>query len=98
MPADTGTLAAEYRNHRDLWIVDLLGAKSLTNFGDRGFFLTAAYRVNKRLEVGTYNSRYFVDASKLPAPSANHIFGSAQEFVGRAGIAELGLNSQFADG
>ena len=24
--------------------------------------------------------------------------GSAQEFVGRAGIAELGLNSQFADG
>jgi hypothetical protein len=25
-------------------------------------------------------------------------FGSAQEFVGRAGIAEFGLNSQFADG
>jgi len=25
-------------------------------------------------------------------------FGSAQEFVGRAGIAEVGLNSQFADG
>jgi hypothetical protein len=24
--------------------------------------------------------------------------GSAQEFVGRAGIAEFGLNSQFADG
>jgi hypothetical protein len=28
----------------------------------------------------------------------NSFFGSAQEFVGRAGIAELGLNSQFADG
>jgi hypothetical protein len=26
------------------------------------------------------------------------LVGSAQEFVGRAGIAELGLNSQFADG
>ncbi len=25
-------------------------------------------------------------------------YGSAQEFVGSAGIAELGLNSQFADG
>jgi hypothetical protein len=26
------------------------------------------------------------------------LFGSAQEFVGRAGIAEVGLNSQFAYG
>jgi TolB-like protein len=32
----------------------------------------------------------------LPAYEA--FLGSAQEFVGRAGIAELGLNSQFADG
>lgn len=32
------------------------------------------------------------------ARSADRKKGSAQEFVGRAGIAELGLNSQFADG
>ena len=30
--------------------------------------------------------------------AAKRFIGSAQEFVGRAGIAELGLNSQFADG
>jgi hypothetical protein len=32
------------------------------------------------------------------APPADIIDGSAQEFVARAGIVELGLNSQFADG
>jgi hypothetical protein len=34
----------------------------------------------------------------IPAGVAHGFYGSAQEFGGRAGIAELGLNSQFADG
>jgi hypothetical protein len=34
-----------------------------------------AYRVTKRLEIGTYNSRFYVDAPQNPADKAsNHIF------------------------
>jgi hypothetical protein len=38
------------------------------------------------------------DGSALGETEEARKEGSAQEFVGRAGIAELGLNSQFADG
>jgi hypothetical protein len=57
--------------------VNILGTQSLDNFGDRGWFVTAAYRVAKRLEVGTYNSRYYVDAPTISAPAANHVFDQA---------------------
>jgi len=46
-----------------------------------GWFGSVAYRITKRLELGTYNSRYYVDFSSVPGspdenpdPASHHIF------------------------
>ncbi len=39
----------------------------------KGWFLSAAYRVSKRLQLGTYHARFLVDHPDVPAdPYANH--------------------------
>jgi hypothetical protein len=45
--------------------------------------------------VGVVKIEVFVAVNLL---LFQRFYGSAQELVGRAGITELGLNSQFADG
>jgi hypothetical protein len=42
---------------------------------EKGWFLSVAYRVNKHLELGTYNSRYYGGHPANPADlNSNHIF------------------------
>ena len=68
-------LESEYRDNYLLETFTLLGATAHTNQGTKGWFGAVAYRVNKRLEIGTYNSRFYVDAPQDPTNSAsNHIF------------------------
>jgi len=64
----------EFRKNREILEASLFGVPSVSNLGDKGLFLTAAYRVTKYLELGTYNSRYYVDAPTDLRPQANHIF------------------------
>lgn len=68
--------SGEYRKNRNIIRVVIPAAHviSYSNLGDQGFFLTAAYRVTKFLELGTYDSRYYVDAARNPSPAANHLF------------------------
>jgi hypothetical protein len=74
-------LAGEYR--RNIVNVDLRGLAPFPlarNLNETAWFASAAYRVNKWLELGAYHSHYTVDApfsapfSPPPPSSANHIF------------------------
>jgi hypothetical protein len=64
----------EYRRTHDVLEGVLLGTTVLSNQSETGWFLTAAYRVTKRLELGMYHSRYYVDAPHVASPAAEHIF------------------------
>jgi len=44
---------------------------------DKGWFLSVAYRVSKRLELGTYHSRYYMGHPASPDPASNHIYDQA---------------------
>ena len=67
--------SAEYRHNRrdDFDNAPLLGYAGVINLSDHGYFVTAAYRVNKWLELGTYNSRYYIDVPTAVS-AANHVF------------------------
>jgi len=68
-------LSTEYRRNYNPETYTILGTTAQTNQGTNGWFGTVAYRVSKWLEVGTYNSRFYVDAPQNPANTAsNHIF------------------------
>jgi hypothetical protein len=65
-------LSGEYRRNHVLTEIASLGLQH--DQSSSGFFVAAAYRVSKRLEVGAYNSRFYVDSPTLPQAAANHIF------------------------
>ena len=67
-------LDAEYRRNHTNYQFILLGQSSLANESSSGFFASAAYRLTKKIEIGTYNSRFYVDQPATPEPAANHIF------------------------
>jgi len=68
-------LSSEFRRDYNFEIYTFLGTTASTNQSTKGWFGTVAYRVNKRLEIGTYNSRFYVDVPQDPTNSAtNHIF------------------------
>jgi hypothetical protein len=49
-----------------------------SNFGSKAFFAGAAYRISKRLELGEYTSRLYLDQSSDPSnPNTNHIYDQA---------------------
>lgn len=67
-------LDAEFRrNHTDYQFI-VLGQGSFANESSSGFFASAAYRLSKKIEVGTYNSRFYVDSPATPEAAANHIY------------------------
>jgi hypothetical protein len=68
--------SGELRKKRQIFtaIIPGLGPKSYSNLGDRGKFVTAAFRVSKFLEVGAYHSRFYVDTPINPNPAAAHMF------------------------
>lgn len=67
-------LSGEYRKNRSDLKIILLGPPTSSDFGDKSMFLAAAFRVNKHLELGTYNSRYYINKARDPRPAADHIF------------------------
>jgi hypothetical protein len=71
-------LSGEYRRDKAIRDVTLMGKPyMMSNGAYMGAFGTVAFRVDKRLEVGTYHSWFYVDAPKDPGPAANHIFDQA---------------------
>ena len=57
--------------------VSLAGAKYVFNEDGRGWYAAAAYRISKRLEIGTYYSHYGVDVrydGRAVAPWHDHEF------------------------
>jgi hypothetical protein len=68
----------EYRRNDNVMSITGPGLSEHQDFGDQGFFLTAAMRITKRLEIGTYHSRYFVNSlSGAYDPNATHIYDQA---------------------
>lgn len=69
------TLQGEY--YRETWGIDVKNYEKL-GADSRGWYAAAAYRVAKRLEFGTYHSRYYPDwkQADLSLPT-NHIFDQA---------------------
>lgn len=67
--------SSEFRRdyNNETWII--FGGPGGSDQSNRAWFGTVAYRINKWLEVGTYNSRFYVDKPADPANTAsNHIF------------------------
>ncbi len=65
----------EFRRDHDIQTYTVLGSNGASDQSTKAWFGTAAFRVNKRLELGAYNSRFYVDAPENPANTAsNHIF------------------------
>jgi hypothetical protein len=70
-------LNAEFRrSHIDYQFI-VLGAASPTNQSNTGWFASASYRLTKKIEVGAYNSRFYVSAPNSTDPAANHIYDQA---------------------
>jgi hypothetical protein len=69
--------AGEYRRNNQFLNATVAGAKSRSDVRDQGFFVAAAYRLTKRLEVGAYNSRYYIKAPQTREDAADHIFDQA---------------------
>jgi hypothetical protein len=92
-------LASEYRRNVEPLSSVVAGNKSPSDQGDKAFFVSAAFRVAKRLELGAYNSRFYVDAPSVPGSAANHIFDQA--VAARFDITHfwhLKLEGHFMDG
>ena len=68
---------AELRTNYKNQDVVAAGQASIRNGSDKGMFASVAYRVVERLELGTYHSRFYVDAPTSLAPAAGHIFDQA---------------------
>jgi len=68
-------LSSEFRRDYNPELYTFLGMAGATNQSTKGWFGTVAYRVNKWLELGTYNSRFYVDFPQDPSDAnAHHIF------------------------
>ena len=92
---------SEYRKNRDLFkeVIPAFHSTAYANLGDRGFFVTGAFRIAKFLEVGAYNSRYYVDKPGDLRPAASHIFD--QTITARFDITRwwsLKVEEHFMDG
>jgi hypothetical protein len=64
----------EFRTNNEILNITTPYSKSLSDSSDKEFFASAAYRVNKHLELGAYNSRFYVNAPTSPEAAASHIF------------------------
>jgi hypothetical protein len=66
-------LSGEYRRTTEPSELDV-GGRQVFDFDLRGWYLSAAYRVSKRLELGTYYSRYVPDKRQPVDPPFGHIY------------------------
>jgi hypothetical protein len=65
---------AEYRRNREILAVQSIAGPSSSDSSDKEFFASVAYRINKRLELGTYNSRFYIDVPSSAESAASHVF------------------------
>jgi hypothetical protein len=72
-------VSTEYRRHYfEIYFADPIpGSSGPDNLSDQGFFISAAWRLTKRVELGAYNSRYYVDSPSEPGAQFNHIYDQA---------------------
>jgi hypothetical protein len=70
-------LSAEGRRHREVAGANVFGQISSSDLSEIGWFVAGSYRIAKRLELGTYYSRYNVDQASAPGNAANHIYDNA---------------------
>jgi hypothetical protein len=71
---------AEYRRNfeSDVLVYATTNTISPTAWSDTGWFVSAAFRINKRLEIGTYHDRYYVQfPASSPEVSTHHIYDQA---------------------
>jgi hypothetical protein len=70
--------AGEYRRKYQILTTTSPFGRGSDDFSESGWFLSAAYRVHKRVELGTYHSRFFVDKQQGPrTPYGDHIYDQA---------------------
>jgi hypothetical protein len=68
-------VAGEFRRTYKLLDYQGVSAPPLLDESEKGWFLSAAYRLTKRFEIGTYHSRYYQDHPAFAGdPNSNHIF------------------------
>jgi hypothetical protein len=68
------TLDGEYRrSYIDVLTFDPLASPE-TILDNRGFYVSASYRISKRIEVGTYYSRFYENWAVSHSEPGNHIF------------------------
>lgn len=90
------------REYSPLEVINPILSGLYTYNGDtnKNWFLTAAYRVSKRLEVGTYYDRFLVEHPDVPSdPYSNHIYD--QTVTARFDLTRwwnLKIESHFIDG
>jgi hypothetical protein len=67
-------VAGEYRRMVQFLNTTSAFGRTHDNFSQTGWFASAAYRVHKRIEIGTYYSRFTIDQLQgPPIPGADHI-------------------------
>lgn len=94
------TLDSEY--HRDIstgmtQVGPMAAARFLTD--GRGGYVSAAYRVTKRLELGAYESRYIPLWAESSTPASNHMYDTvAAAKIDLIGQWDLKIEGHFMDG
>jgi len=64
----------EYRRDYRDQTMQMAGNTSDILWDARSWYISGAYRICKRLEIGSYYSRFVPDWSKDPSPPGNHIY------------------------
>jgi hypothetical protein len=64
----------EYRRNQTVYSFIVLGQGSRADQSNAGWFASASYRLTKKLEIGSYHSRFYVANPASPEPAANHIY------------------------
>jgi len=91
---------AEYR-HDTLGGTSKVGPMPATTFGEdeRGWYVSASYRISKRLELGAYESRYYPLWAQAHDPPSNHMYDTvAAARVDLSSHWDFKLEGHFMDG
>lgn len=94
------TFAGEYRKEpRNSTFDTVTGAAVLSSKNARQGYLSAAYRISKRLEVGTYHSRIVRDWLANHGDPKNHVFDQAiTARIDLASYLDFKVEGHFIDG
>jgi len=94
------TFAGEYRKEpRNTVFNTVTGAMSLSSKNARQGYVSAAYRISKRLELGAYHSRIIRDWRANHGDPKNHIFDQAiTARVDLTNFMDFKVEGHFIDG